>query len=492
VAILTVASLTGIDAAAGQDRASEQGRLLVAAASSLGDLLPEVQDAWSAAGGAPVNFSFDATSRLAPQIVAGSPVDLFVSADRAWVDWLVRQGAADGSTARALWSNSLVVVVPSGQRRPSTPAELLSLDRVALAAEETPAGRYGAAALAEAGVYEALSPRIVRGGSVRGTLEWIARHEADAGVVYRTDASGDARVDVAFELPTGAGGGVRYVGIVPTTASDPSAAAELLDYLASAEVEAVAVGRGFTPGAGAQSGAADPAIRPPTVDPWSAVRLSLLVGLSAVVLGLAPAIGVGWVLARKHFRGKTLVSMVFLAPLVVPPVVTGFLLLELMGRNATLGALFAALGIPVSFSLFGAVIAALVVGFPLYVVAVRGAFEAVDHRYEELSWTLGVPRAPTFRRVSLPLAMPGIAAGALLAFARALGEFGATVVLAGNVEGETRTIALAVYSLLESPSGRGGTWTLVIASLLLSFGALVGYEALSRRQRRRLLDTPGH
>ena len=118
--------------------------------------------------------------------------------------------------------------------------------------------------------------------------------------------------------------------------------------------------------------------------------------------------------------------------------------------------------------------------------AVRGAFEAVDPHLEEVAWTLGVRPRRTFWRVTLPLAVPGIAAGAILAFARALGEFGATVVLAGNLEGETRTIALAVYTLLEAPAGRSAIWILVGASLLLSGGALLGYEILSRRQGSRM------
>jgi molybdate transport system permease protein len=132
------------------------------------------------------------------------------------------------------------------------------------------------------------------------------------------------------------------------------------------------------------------------------------------------------------------------------------------------------------------VLAALVVGLPLYVVAIRGAFEAVDPHYEEVSWTLGVSPARTFGRVTLPLAFPGIAAGAVLAFARALGEFGATVVLAGNIEGRTQTIALAVYTLLESPSGGRATWALVGASVALSLAALIAFERLTTRQRRRM------
>ncbi|MFZ5479795.1 MAG: molybdate ABC transporter permease subunit, partial [Myxococcota bacterium] len=150
------------------------------------------------------------------------------------------------------------------------------------------------------------------------------------------------------------------------------------------------------------------------------------------------------------------------------------------------GGALAAVGLPVPFSLLGAVIAAAVVGFPLYVMSVRGAFLAVDPRYEEVSMSLGVPPAATFRRVVLPLAFPGIAAGVVLAFARGLGEFGATAVLAGNMEGRTRTIALAVYALLDAPGDDARVTTLVAASVALSLAALVGYEALERWQRRRL------
>ncbi|HSM60848.1 MAG TPA: molybdate ABC transporter permease subunit, partial [Longimicrobiales bacterium] len=218
----------------------------------------------------------------------------------------------------------------------------------------------------------------------------------------------------------------------------------------------------------------------------SAVRLSFVVAALATLVGLPLAVGLGFLLARHDFPGKALVSTVALAPLVMPPVVTGFLLLTVLGNESPLGRALSSLGVTVPFTLLGAAIAALVVGLPLYVLTVRNAFEAVDAQYEKLSWTLGATPRRTFLRVSLPLALPGIAAGALLSFARALGEFGATVVLAGNVEGSTRTISLAVYTLLESPSGRGHTWALVAASIALSLGALVGYEALSRRQKRRL------
>ena len=131
------------------------------------------------------------------------------------------------------------------------------------------------------------------------------------------------------------------------------------------------------------------------------------------------------------------------------------------------------------------------VGFPLYAVVVRNAFESVDPRYEELAWTLGARPRSTFRRVALPLALPGVAAGAVLALARGLGEFGATIVVAGNIEGETQTLALAVYRLLESPAGRGRIWLFVLASAAIAVLGLALWEWLTARQRARLLDGAG-
>lgn len=221
-------------------------------------------------------------------------------------------------------------------------------------------------------------------------------------------------------------------------------------------------------------------------DVVSAVRLSVEVAAVSTLLGLVPAVAVGRWLAAREVPGKSLVTALVLVPLVLPPVVTGLLLLDLFGREGPIGALLEPTGLRVVFTALGAVIAATVVGFPLYVITVRQAFEAVDPRYEEVAATLGDPPAAAFLRATLPLALPGIAAGAVLAFARALGEFGATVVLAGNFEGRTRTVALAVYALLDAPGDDPALPKLVVASLALALASLVVYEALVRWQRRRL------
>lgn len=223
-----------------------------------------------------------------------------------------------------------------------------------------------------------------------------------------------------------------------------------------------------------------------SIDAASAITLSVAVASVSTLVGLVPAVLVGRWLSVHRGPAKALVSAVVLVPLVLPPVITGLLLLDLLGRHGPIGAALASLGLQVTLTRLGAVIAALVVGFPLYVLAVRQAFESVDPAYLEVAATLGDPPRRAFVRVALPLAAPGIAGGAVLAFARALGEFGATIVVAGNTEGRTRTIALAVYSLLDVPGRHPELMTLISASLILALAALAAYEVLSRCQRRRL------
>lgn len=225
------------------------------------------------------------------------------------------------------------------------------------------------------------------------------------------------------------------------------------------------------------------------VDPYSAIWLSLAVGIMTVVLGAPPAISLGWVLAKKSFPGKAVIGTLVQAPLVLPPVVTGLLLLTCLGKNSFIGRILLWFGITIPFSFIGCAVAGMTMGLPLFVMSARTTFELIDPRYEEVSATLGRSPWRTFFSISLPLAFPGLAAGAILSFMRALGEFGATAVLAGNMEGKTRTISLAIYTLLEMPESEERTRVLILASLLLSFAALLGYELLIRLLRRRL-DLP--
>jgi molybdate transport system permease protein len=206
----------------------------------------------------------------------------------------------------------------------------------------------------------------------------------------------------------------------------------------------------------------------------------------AVLFSLIPCILLGWLLARWQSPLRTFVQGVIMLPLVLPPVVTGYLLLELLGRRGPIGAAWEGVtGGRIAYTTGACVIAAAVVGLPLMVEGIRLSVLGVDRRLELVSRSLGRGRISTFLRVTLPLAFPGVIAGAVLSFARALGEFGATIVVAGNIEGETRTIPVAVYTLLNQPEGEAGVVRLVAFSIAISLVALMAAGWLARRQRRR-------
>jgi molybdate transport system permease protein len=219
---------------------------------------------------------------------------------------------------------------------------------------------------------------------------------------------------------------------------------------------------------------------------WEAVRLSLGVGAISVLVSLPPALILGWLLARREFPGKTLLDLILHLPLVLPPVVTGTLLLALFAPRAPLGRLLDALGLPpLAFSWRGAALAAAVVGFPLLLRAIRLSIEAVDPRLEAAARTLGASPWEVFRRVTLPLARPGVLAGSLLMFARSLGEFGATIAFVGSIPGETRTLPLLIFGKLQVPGQEGAVWRLVLIATVIAAVALGASELLGRWTKGR-------
>jgi molybdate transport system permease protein len=215
---------------------------------------------------------------------------------------------------------------------------------------------------------------------------------------------------------------------------------------------------------------------------WVVLGLSARVAVCCVAGVAIPGIACGWLLARARFPGKSLFDAVLHAPLVMPPVVTGYLLLMLLGRRGVLGeGLYRHFGFSLAFTWKAAAVASAVMAFPLMVRSVRVAMEMADPKLEAAARCLGAGPLRAFLTVTLPLARPGIITGLVLAFARSLGEFGATIVFAGNIQGETRTLPLAVYSYMQVPGGEAASLRLVLVSILLSLGALVVSESMSRR-----------
>jgi molybdate transport system permease protein len=227
-----------------------------------------------------------------------------------------------------------------------------------------------------------------------------------------------------------------------------------------------------------------------TAEEWTAVRLSLLVAVTAMATSLPLGVAVAWLLARGRFWGKGLLDTLVHLPLILPPVVTGYLLLILFGKQGPIGHfLDQNFGIVFSFRWTGAALACAVMGFPLMVRAIRLSIEAVDQRLESAAGTLGASPLWVFATITLPLCLPGVIAGAILSFAKSMGEFGATITFVSNIPGETQTLPSAIYTFTQVPGGDAGAMKLTLISVLISMAALLGSELLARRVGARHVAT---
>ncbi|MGX1741914.1 molybdate ABC transporter permease subunit [Bosea sp. NPDC055353] len=220
---------------------------------------------------------------------------------------------------------------------------------------------------------------------------------------------------------------------------------------------------------------------------WTAVRLSLIVATTAMLASLPLGLAVGLLLARGRFWGKSLLDAVVHMPLILPPVVTGYLLLVGFGRRGPIGEfLYDWFGIVLSFRWTGAALACAVMGFPLMVRAIRLSIEAVDRKLESAAGTLGASPIWVFLTVTLPLCLPGIIAGMILCFAKAMGEFGATITFVSNIPGETQTLPSAIYTFTQVPGGDAGAMRLTLISIVISVAALLLSELMARIVGRRI------
>jgi molybdate transport system permease protein len=219
---------------------------------------------------------------------------------------------------------------------------------------------------------------------------------------------------------------------------------------------------------------------------WTAIALTLRIAMVATLVATPLGIAVAWLLSRKNFPGKILLEALVHLPLVLPPVVTGYLLLLTFGRHGAVGEFLAEFGIVLAFRWTGAALACGLIGFPLLVRPMRISFEAIDLRLEQAATTLGASPLNVFASVTFPLALPGIIAGMVLCFAKALGEFGATITFVSNIPGETQTISSAIYALIQTPNGDFAALQLIAISLLIAFAALIASEWFARRAVLRL------
>ena len=472
---------------------SDRVNIDIAAAASTREPMEQLAADFQARTGIKIEVSLGPSSTLAKQIEEGGSAGLFLSADEGWADYLEKAGLV--ARRRDLLTNRLVLIVPAKSEVKITRlADLTgkSIQHLALAGPAVPAGAYAREALVKSAIWEQVKDRVVSGKDVRATLAFVEQGEAEAGFVYRTDAGVSNKVRVALEIPENLHRPIRYPLVLVKHKPIQPEAEQFFQYLGSAEAAAVFRKAGFGIAEGKTSSRTSVSEDTGGLflglaqEDWRAVLLSLEVAGLAVLLSLPAGVGLAWLLARKNFFGKTLVETLVNLPLIMPPVVTGYLLLILFGKNGWIGSrLDQWFGIHIALTWWAAVLAVGVMGFPLLVRAVRLSFQGTDPRLYQAARSLGAGPIDAFFSVSLPLARNGVIAGVVLAFARALGEFGATLMFAGD-HPERRTLAIQLWDLHNMPGANERMWRLVVASLILACAALGISEYLERRGQRRV------
>ena len=462
--------------------------LTVFAAASMKNALDEVDTAYTAKTGIKITVSYAASSALAKQIEQGAPADMFISADTDWMDYAIGKKTINEPTRVNLLGNSIVLIAPKDSKVDNVNigagfdlAKLAGDGKIATGdVKSVPVGKYAKAALEKLGSWQAAEPKFAMAESVRAALTLVARGEAVLGHRLFDRRQGRARRQGRRHLPgrfpsgdhlSGGGDDHREAG------DDGLSRLPALDCGEDHPREIrLQVSR-------------QPFHLMFDISPaeWTAILLSLRVAVVATLVATPFGIALAWLLARREFWGKSILDAAVHLPLVLPPVVTGYLLLLTFGRRGLVGAWLADhLGIVFAFRWTGAALACGIMSFPLLVRPIRLSIEAIDRRLEQASSTLGAAPWQVFATVTLPLALPGVLAGMVLGFAKAIGEFGATITFVSNIPGETQTISSAIYSLIQTPDGDAAAGRLVLISIVIAMGALIASEWFARRATKRL------
>lgn len=499
--VLVLAFCLGVLVGPGQAVAQDDRAVTVFAAASLKTVLEDIAADW---GEHPVRFSFAGSSLLARQITEGAPADLFIPADPAWLYHVQDAGFTSPNQSRTIAQNRLALVGFTSQINPirvlSAPddvPEWIGSRRLAMAfVDAVPAGQYGKSALQHFRWWDRLQENIVQTDHVRAALALVARGEAEFGIVYVSDVVGlhSAPVQILGLFPEESHAPIHYSAALTKTGVSSEAAKAFHNYLLSASAQQRFTSAGFGNGEPllpSESLPKDPLdIGSPFLlsdAEWTALGLSLRVSFWATLASLPFGLVVAYALARGQFLGKQVLNGLVHLPLILPPVVTGYGLLVLFGQQGFLGAvLLEWFGIGIAFQWTGAVLAAAVMAFPLMVRAMRLSIEAVDPKIEEAARTLGASRFWTFASVTFPMILPGVIAGSILAFAKAMGEFGATITFVSSIPGETQTLPSAIYAFLQVPAGEAPVYRMVIASIVVAVGALLVSEFVSTRIAKRI------
>ena len=450
--------------------AASADSVTVSAAVSLKEPLSNIASAYERDHATTVELNLGATGHLLAQIREGAPVDVFIAASDEQMDQAESQKLVDPATRRVIAQNTLVLIVPATSKlNLSSVADVAQpqVARLAIGQPRTvPAGDYAAQALRRVKLDEAIGNRLVYGTSVRQVLDYVERGEVDAGIVYATDArQSGGRVRVAAAVDPSLHRPIRYVAAVVSASSRADAAARFVDHLMTPAAQLELSAEGFEPTATTTRAGR-------TLPP---LMLSLKVALAATAVVVLVAIPLAYAMARRAFVGKSIVEALLIVPLVLPPTVVGYLILVAVGARSAVGrGLERAFGYSLLFNWHGGALASAIVALPLLYLPTKAAFAGVERDMEEIARLMGANRLQVFWHVALPLARRGIASGLLLCFARALGEFGATIMVMGDLPGR-QTLPIAIYNDYVS-GDLARAWPGVVALTAISLGVIFVYN----------------
>lgn len=472
----------------------EDGTVSVFAATGTITAIQQIATTYEKATGCKVVTNFGSSSALAKQIVAGADFDIYISANSNWMDFVEKKNLIDVETRQDLLGERLALIAPAES---TVDCQNQTVEQILLNATgpvavgdpmHVPAGSYAMEALHAMGCWTSIQEHRIPAPSVRAAQQAVETGQCQLGIVYRAGAAQSQKVKILGLFDETLHTPIRF-----SVASGANSVhgRELLKFMNGPVAEQIFTTAGFETSSGIDSSLAKKDHTTSSLDvfvfnknEWQAFLISVKVAAACVLVVAAPGILLGYILASKSFPGRSLLNAFVHLPMVIPPVVTGYLALIFLGKNSILGGfLERVFGISFAFNWLGAVFVAAVMGFPLLVRAVKTAVEMVDPCYRLAAKTLGAGSVRTFLTITLPLAAPGILAGLVLAFARSLGEFGATAVFVGNVPGKTQTLSLAIYNFMQIPGAESSAMRLVIVSVLISFAAMLFSEILLKRMK---------
>ena len=479
-------------------RSSRQVDLIIFGAMSLTDALTEISRRFESERAGKVYCNFAGSSTLQRQIEKGAPADIFISASPKQVDALQAKGLVNEDTRRNVLNNNLVVVAPLRSSLTLTDPQMLapaSIKRIAIGEPNSvPAGIYAKEALMHSGIWDVVQPKLVHGADVRATLAYVESGEVDVGIVYKTDATISKKVKVLYQFPDSSHTPIVYPVVVIKETRDDVLAREFLAYLITSEAAGIFEKYGFSVVQRPQMalGQLERTVVAPSPERlWvfttaeiAAVILSVKGAVLSLIFILPPGLFFGWLLAKTSFRGKSVLNTIVMLPLVLPPVVSGYFLLILFSKWGPIGGiLFRLFGLEIVFSWLAVVLAISVISFPLLVRSIVTAMEGVNPQLESAARTLGANPLKVFFTVTLPLSYRGIVGGGILGFSKSLGEFGATMMVAGNIPGKTQTLPLAIFNYVQI-GWEASAYRLVLVSTVIAFVTLWVSERLYLKSAR--------